>query len=369
MPSPSRLVLSCGLLFASALGGPVPNVALHNAALPGLLMPATGLGTGGYGGNPAVPAPECWSIPAGCGATVTAAVEAYLGLGGRRIDSADSYQNGAAVGAGIAASGVPREELFILSKVGPSNPLGYNDTFVQFQNITTDLDTSYVDALLIHWPWPSASQGNVSNQTIPGESSDVYCNQSSAVYDARQCRLNTWSALVDIFNAGGARSIGVSNYNVTHLEEIKAAGMPLPSIIQSPFHLYRSSSQMDVASWAWRNGVTFLGYSPFGVPDYHPFPTPLFPAANQLEHPDVLAYAAKYNVTPAQVLVQWQWQLGIPVNPRTLNPAHMAENLNAYGLFSLNLTEMGVLSGQTQNACEDDKWYECVPSCTIFGQC
>jgi diketogulonate reductase-like aldo/keto reductase len=86
----------------------------------------------------------------------------------------------------------------------------------------------------------------------------VYCNQSSTFYDARQCRLNTWSALVDIFNAGGARSIGVSNYNVTHMNEILEAGLPLPSIIQSPFHLYRSSSQMDIMNWANKHGVTFL---------------------------------------------------------------------------------------------------------------
>ena len=95
--------------------------------------------------------------------------------------------------------------------------------------------------------------------------------------------------------------------------------------------------------------------------DYHIFPTPALPAANQLKHPDVLAIAAAHAITPAQVILAWQWALGIPANPRSQNQTHMAENLAAYTLgISLNQTEMDTLNTQPQVTCElDPRWYEC----------
>ena len=212
----------------------VPSVTLRNAALPGLQMPAIGLGTGAYSNDPSVGYggyPECWSTSAGCGAWTQQAVSTWLSRGGRRIDAANSYQDQKDVGIGMAASGVPRSEIFLLSKVGPSNPLGYNDSLAQFETILSDMNTTYVDALLIHWPWQSASQGNVSHNTsVP--SSDPACIPATATYDEKGCRLSTWRALVSIFNSGRARSIGVSNYNVSHMQEIIDAGMMLPSINQ-----------------------------------------------------------------------------------------------------------------------------------------
>ena len=79
--------------------------------------------------------------------------------------------------------------------------------------------------------------------------------------------------MVEIFNAGGARSIGVSNYNVTHLQEIIDAGLPLPALTQNPFHLYRSTSQADLIAFCKAHNILFLGYSPLGVPDDHAYPT------------------------------------------------------------------------------------------------
>ena len=165
-------------------------------------------------------------------------------------------------------------------------------------------------------------------------------------------------ALVQIWQTGGARAIGVSNYNVTHLQEIVDAGLPLPALTQSPFHLYRSATQMDVLNWCNRNGVTFLGYSPFGVPDFKAYPPPL--VANQLQHPLVLAIAAQHSgATPAQVIIAWQWALGIPVNPRSQNAQHMADNLAAYSI-ALNQSEVNALSAIEQDFCSfDGKWYEC----------
>ena len=105
-----------------------------------------------YGGYP-----ECWAEidskgkVVGCGGFAARATLEWIEAGGRRIDSANSYQNQHAVGQAMALSQVPREEMFFLSKTGPSNPLGYNDTLRQFAAVLTEAGVDYVDALLIHW--------------------------------------------------------------------------------------------------------------------------------------------------------------------------------------------------------------------------
>jgi 2,5-diketo-D-gluconate reductase A len=278
-----------------------------------------------------------------------------MSLGGRRIDAANSYQDQGDVGRALAQSGVARSDIFLLSKVGPSLPLGYNDTLQQFSAILKEMNVSYVDSLLIHWPWNSASKGNVTNNAT--QSSDPFCNTTAlATYDEKQCRLSTWRAMLDIYASGGALSIGVSNYNVSHFEEIKDAGLPLPAITQSPFNIYLSGAQLDVMSYCWRNGIVFLGYSPFGVPDYKKFPTPALPAASQLQDPVVLQIAAAKGVTPAQVILAWQWALGIPTNPRSMSAQHMADNLAAYSVV-LNQTEVHLLSTRPQDLCAfDSNW-------------
>ena len=351
------------LVCASAVS--VPNVLLGNTrgtAQPGLLMPAIGLGTGAYSNNNAVGYggyPECWSTSAGCGGFAQTAVKKWLAAGGRRIDAANSYQDQGDVGAAMLASGVPRQDIFLLSKVGPSFPLGYADTLSQFATILEAMNTTYVDTLLIHWPWPSASKGNVTNNATT--SSDPFCNTTALdTYNEKECRLSTWRAMLAIYATGAARAIGVSNYNVSHFEEIAGAGLPLPAITQSPFNIYLSGAQLDVMSYCWRNGIVFLGYSPLGVPDYHAFPTPALPAASQLEDPVVLAIAAAHGATPAQVILAWHWALGVPTNPRSMSAQHMADNLAAYSL-ALNQSEIHALSTRPQNMCADD------PNCARLG--
>ena len=414
----SRLVAPLAALAASlAAGAPaaavpfVPSVVLSNTAAPGVSMPFIGLGCGGYSSaNAGYNAyPECWIGDGGatgggsgtCGAFVQQAVTSWLQAGGRRLDAANSYQDqvdvGKAMNAFIASSGVPRADIFLLSKIGPSHPLGGADAKAQFEGILAEMQVDYVDLLLVHWPWDSASKGNVTNNATT--SSVPLCNHTSPLFDERLCRLDTWRGMLDIFATGRARAVGVSNYNVSHFEEIVAAGMPLPALTQNPYHLYRSATQSDLIDWTARHGVTFLGYSPFGVPDYHNYSFVGSPAGNQLQHPYVLSLSDKYGATPAQVLIQWQYQLGIasnsvvavrapheraapppppltlaahpsplpaaqPVNPRSMNATHMADNLATYALFSgngLNQTEMDTLSSMPQDLCGSDasNWYEC----------
>lgn len=117
----SRVLLAAAAAAAASAAAPVvPAVVLKNAAVAGMTMPAIGLGTGAYSNNAAVGNggyPECWSTSAGCGAWARSSVSTWLSVGGRRIDAANSYQDQVDVGLGMADSGVPREEIFLLSKV------------------------------------------------------------------------------------------------------------------------------------------------------------------------------------------------------------------------------------------------------------
>lgn len=366
----------------------IPSVPLKNAAIPGLTMPITGLGTGGYGHNISVGYngyPECWSDSAGCGPWVLNATVAYIQMAAAvsstqvRIDQANTYEDVDNVGLAIATSGVPRENIFLLQKTGSGQANGYDDTMEQFESILQQGNYSYVDALLVHWP------------TSTAPSREPACQMGTSNYDPRLCRLATWRAYVEIFNSGRALSIGVSNFNATHLQEIKDAGMILPAINQIPFNIYRSSSWAETVNWCLRNGVTVNAYSPYGVPDYHAFPTSTGMATTPLLDPVVTTIAAAHGRQPAEVLSAWLFALGIPFNPRTYSTAvsfflsfqwsysaflltvlftlfpqpppmqHMEMNLKAFDLV-LTSQEINLLSSRPQDWCSlDPKFYECAP--------
>ena len=123
--------------------------------------------------------------------------------------------------------------------------MGYNDTLAQMADVLATQKVTYVDAALIHWP------------TSTGASTEPSCQSGAPSYNATTCRLQTWRAMLSIWNSGAARSVGVSNYNVSQLQEILDAGLPLPAINQIPIHIYRSSSQVRGrgkvdAGWACR---------------------------------------------------------------------------------------------------------------------
>ena len=353
-----RFTVGTALASLASTAYIMPSLPLLNAAAPGTLMPATGLGTGGYGHGCATQAtyPECWDGDdnATVAGWVSGAVSTYIkmalagGVAQARIDNADSYQNLAAVGAGIAASGAPRASVFLLSKIGNGDAMGFQDTLDQFASICAKQGVTYIDALLNHWP------------TATAKSQEPACNVGDPAYNATTCRLDTWRALVQIFNSGGAKSIGVSNYEVVHLEEIRTAGLPLPALNQIPFHIYRSSSWAETVSYCQRHGIAINSYSPLSVPDWHKFPPSNGMSATALVDPVVTAIAAAHGRSPAAVILNWLWALGIPTNPRTYNPAHMDDDLAAYN-FSLNASEVGLLSSRPQSFCNIDSYYECAP--------
>lgn len=285
------------------------------------------------------------------------AVKTWIGAGGRRLDSADSYFNDAAVGAAWKDSGVAREDLFILSKVGPTNPLGFQTTLDQMAGIKEHLGTSYVDMLLVHWP---TYKPNALNFTEP---KDPYCNTTAPTYNAKQCRLSTWKAMIELLDNGSARAIGVSNYNSSHIEEIMAAypdnKTRWPAVNQCPFHPYRSSSQMATVKFCQANDIVFLGYSPLGIPDWHKYPAPLL--STSLQEPKIHAIAQAHGATPAQIILAYAWSQGIPTNPRSMNEAHMKENMAVFDI-KLNATEVATMGSFPQCTCKiDPTFYECAP--------
>jgi hypothetical protein len=345
--SSSSLLAPAALLLAfaaSASRAASPVVTLGNAAVPGTLFPVMGHGDGGYGHDPKVAKPECWSELSGCGAVSYNATLAYIqtawAMGEKtiRIDNGLSYENVKSVGKAIADSGVPRANVFLVVKVGNPYAMGYDDITAQIKQGLLDSGTGYYDSIYVHWPTSSA------------KSLDPVCN-AGAAFNATTCRLNSYRALVDAFHGGLAKSIGVSNYDAAQMQEIVSAGMPWPAVNQIPIHLYRSSSQMQSILFAQRHGITVNAYSPLGVPDWHVYPAPMSPT--ELQDPLVLSLAAKYGKSPAQILVGWLWQLGVTCNPRTLDPAHMLENLNA---FEQTLTdgEVSALLASPQDWCKAD---------------
>lgn len=375
-------------IFTSSLGSrstrslfdDVPSFPLYNAAETGLNLPALGLGTGFYGmeNEPYGTYPECGDEPhenpsdppgpppPGCGLNTQKTVYTWLTkINALRLDCANSYYNHRSVARGIAQSPVNRSQIFILSKVGPTFPLGYKDTMDQTVEILQQLQTDYLDSLLVHWPLMQHPA-----QTFIPNSSDIFCNVTNPLtYDEKKCRLSTWSAMVVLYNLGSVRSIGVSNYNITHLQEIIDAGMPLPSINQVSFnpYVYRTG-RADLLAFCQKHRIQVVAYSPLGVPDVHPFPLehPTVGATGMsrtlLEDPVIVSIAKTYNRTPAQIILRWIHQLGVASNPRSMNETHMMENLEVFSKpFTINNDDMNRIANLAQDTCTvDPDWYECV---------
>eukprot|EP01147_Barroeca_monosierra_P004428 gene4428-8541_t len=200
------VLLLLGIAVIPAITASVPIVKLHNAARPGTMMPVVGLGTGSYG--------SYYKNDS----DVEEAVYNWLITGGRRIDASLSYNDQVPVGKAIRRSSIPRNQIFVTSKIGPGLPLGYQDTLSQFDEILRTLDTTYIDLLLIHWPGPSEN------------STDPACTGPSS--SPRLCRQSTWRAMEDIFLRGDARAIGVSNFEENHLHDILSLQSLVPSVNQ-----------------------------------------------------------------------------------------------------------------------------------------
>jgi 2,5-diketo-D-gluconate reductase A len=227
------------------------------------------------------------------------AVSAALEIGYRSIDTAAVYGNEAAVGRAIAASGIPRAELFVTSKLANADQ-GFNSAQDACKASLDRLGLDYLDLYLVHWPMAEL-----------GKYVDAY------------------GGLIQARGDGHARSIGVCNFTAEHLQMVIDLSYYTPAVNQIELHPLLNQAELRATN-AQHNIVT-EAYSPLGV-------------GKLLDNPTVTSIAGEYSRTPAQVLIRWSLQLGNVVIPRSGNPERIASNLDVFD-FELAAEHMEALNG------------------------
>jgi 2,5-diketo-D-gluconate reductase A len=221
-------------------------------------------------------------------------VEEALASGYRHIDTAAIYGNEEGVGAALAATGIPREEIFVTTKLWNSKQ-GYDSTLRAFERSLEKLRLEQVDLYLIHWPMPAE---------------DRY--------------LDTWRAFERLRGEGGTRSIGVSNFRVEELERLRAEADLQPTVNQ--IELHPRLQQPELRAWHAEHGVATEAWSPLAQGEV-------------LAEEAILAVAANHGRTPAQVILRWHLQLGNIVFPKSVTPERIRENIDVFD-FELEPDEM-----------------------------
>ncbi|MGM9929769.1 MAG: aldo/keto reductase [Bacillus sp. (in: firmicutes)] len=257
------------------------TVTLHN----GVKMPGFGLGV----------------YKAENGEEVVSAIKSAVAAGYRAIDTAAIYHNEEGVGRAIKECGVPREELFITTKVWNSDQ-GYESTLAAFEESLKKLDLDYVDLYLIHWPVP--------NQYI-----------------------ETWKALEKLYHDGKVRAIGVSNFHQHHLEDIMKAAEIKPMVNQVELHPFLS--QEELRAYCQSQNIAVTAWSPLARGKF-------------FDNPVLQEIAAKHNKSAAQVILRWDVQHNIITIPKSVNAKRIKENADIFD-FELSAEEMKAIDKMNKN--------------------
>jgi 2,5-diketo-D-gluconate reductase A len=253
----------------------VPNIRLHD----GVEIPQLGFGV--------------FQIPPD---DTQEAVELALEIGYRHIDTAAAYGNEREVGAAIAASGIPRQEVFVTTKLWNSQQ-GFDSTLVAFDGSIGRLDMDYVDLYLIHWPVPTEDRF-----------------------------VDTWRAFERIKAQGGVRTIGVSNFRSEDIERLEEETDTRPTINQ--IELHPRLQQRELRAWQDEREIVTEAWSPLAQA-----------AAGVLEDESIRAIADAHGKTPAQAILRWHLQLDNVVFPKSVTPARIRENFELFD-FELSAEEM-----------------------------
>ncbi|MFH0067046.1 aldo/keto reductase [Peribacillus sp. NPDC056705] len=228
-------------------------------------------------------------------------VKKAIEVGYRAIDTAAIYENEEGVGQAIRECGVPREELFITSKVWNTEQ-GYETTLQAFDDSLHRLGLEYLDLYLIHWP-----------------GKDKY--------------LETWRALEKLYKDGKVKSIGVSNFHVQHLEKLLANSEVKPVVNQ--IELHPLLTQVEIRDYCAEHEIKVESWSPLG-------------RGNLLEEPTINHIAKKHGKSSAQVLIRWHLQHDLVVIPKSITPSRIEENAEVFD-FSLSLNEMNQIDALNKN--------------------
>ncbi len=233
------------------------------------------------------------------GPETTEAVLHALDAGYRHVDTAAAYRNEEAVGAAIRESDVPRNDVFVTTKLW-NRDHGYDAARAAMDRSLERLGLERVDLYLIHWP-------------VEG------------------LRRDSWRALERILDEGKARAIGVSNYMARHLAELFDHADVLPAVNQIELSPYNYRSRRDTVDLCRDRGIGLEAYSPLTK-------------TRKLDDPPLVAMAEKHGRTSAQVLIRWALQQEFVVIPKSTNPARIRENADAFD-FALDSDDMAALEG------------------------
>jgi diketogulonate reductase-like aldo/keto reductase len=256
----------------------------------GVKIPAVGFGT--------------WQTPSG--EIAVQSVLSALELGYRHIDGAAIYLNEKSIGEALKATNIPREEIFITSKVWNTNR-GYEKAMHAFENTLADLQLDYLDLYLIHWP-ANAKQYKDSWQ---------------------QLNSDTWRALEDLYKAGKIKAIGVSNFLPHHLEPLMAGCDIMPMVDQVEFH--PGYLQKETLDYCRQRNILVEAWAPLG-------------RGKLLDNETLKSIASKYNKTVAQVCIRWCLQHGTLPLPKSVTPQRIKENLDVFD-FIIEEQDMQQING------------------------
>ncbi|HSB97242.1 MAG TPA: aldo/keto reductase [Spongiibacteraceae bacterium] len=237
-----------------------------------------------------------WQVPGDITAPV---VSEAIAAGYRSIDTAAVYENEAGVGAALQNSSVPREQLFITTKLWNSRH-GYDDALRSFDKSLSRLGLDYLDLFLIHWPAPRQN---------------LY--------------VEAWRALVELQRQGRVKSIGVSNFNIPHLQRIIDTSGVVPALNQVELH--PRFQQKTLREFHAQHGIATEAWSPLGQ-------------GQLLEDVTVRAIANKHARSPAQIILRWHLESGLIAIPKSVTPARIRENFAVFD-FRLDADDMRRLDG------------------------
>lgn len=234
------------------------------------------------------------------------AVKAAIELGYRHIDTAQAYGNERGVGEGIRTCGVPREELFVVSKVAAEHKT-YEEAKAGIDETLKKMGLDYLDMMIIHSPQPWVEVNQSENRYVEG-------NRAA------------WRALEEAYSEGKLKAIGVSNFQISDLESLMETAEIKPMVNQVLCHI--SNTPLELIDFCQKNDIAIEAYSPIAHGEI-------------LSQPEIKAIADKYGVSVPQLCIRYTLQLGAISLPKTADPEHMKTNAEVD--FEISTEDMEVL--------------------------